>query len=131
VEEPIWLTAEVVELIHLEQLAEHGGRRGIRDLNALESAVARCRQRRTYDVDATLSELAAALCHGLVRDHPFIDGNKRVGFVAAYAFLALNGAELEAEEDEVVSTIEGVAAGSESEADLAKWIDAHSQPSSR
>jgi death-on-curing protein len=127
--EPVWLTAQVVEIIHLEQLAEHGGRRGIRDANALESAVARCQQRRTYDADATLPELAAALCHGLVRDHPFVDGNKRVGFLAANTFLLLNGVELDVEEDEVVATIEGVAAGSLSEAELAAWIAAWSHPS--
>jgi death-on-curing protein len=127
VKEPIWLTVQVIEIIHLEQLAEHGGRRGIRDANALESAVARCWQRRTYDADATLSELAAALCHGLVRDHPFVDGNKRIGFLAANTFLGLNGVELDAEEDEVVATIEGVAAGSVSEADLAEWLEAHAQ----
>jgi death-on-curing protein len=127
VEEPIWLTAQVVEIIHLGQLAEHGGRRGVHDRNALESAVARCRQRLTHDPEATLQELAVALCHGLVRDHPFIDGNKRVGFLAAYAFLGLNGFELEAAEDDVVSTIEGVAAGSVSETGLADWFEARSQ----
>jgi death-on-curing protein len=131
VDEPIWLTREVVELIHLEQLAEHGGRRGVRDPNALESAVARCQQRLTYDTDATLPQLAASLCHGLVRDHPFIDGNKRVGLLAAYAFLGLNGFELEADEDDVVSTMDGVADGSPSEVDLATWLEAHSQPSAR
>ena len=124
-DEPIWLTRQVVELIQLEQLAEHGGRRGIRDDNALESAVARPRQRWQYDVDATLPELAGSLCYGLIRDHPFVDGNKRAGFLAAYTFLAVNGWGLEAEEDEIVSTIEGVAEGSTSEAALAAWVLAH------
>jgi death-on-curing protein len=128
-DEPIWLTPDVVELIHLEQLAVHGGRLGTRDANVLESAVARCRQRHAYNADATLPELAAALCHGLVRDHPFVDGNKRVGFLAAYTFLALNGLKFEADEDDVVSTIEGVASGSVSEADLAEWLKAKTQPS--
>jgi death-on-curing protein len=122
VEEPNWLTRQVVELLQLEQLAEHGGRRGIRDDNALESAVARPQQRWQYRPGATLPELAASRCYGLVRDHPFVDGNKRTGFLAAYTFLALNGWALEADEDEVVSTVEGVAAGSVSEADLAEWV---------
>lgn len=130
-DEPIWLTGRVVELIHLEQLAEHGGRSGLRDPNALESAVARCRQRRTYNADATLPELAAALCHGLVRGHPFVDGNKRVGFLAAYTFLALNGLELDAQDEDVVSTIDGLAAGSVSEAALAAWLTAHSRRTAR
>jgi death-on-curing protein len=125
VDEPTWLTGQVVELIHLEQLAEHGG---LRDANALESAVARCRQRRTYAADATLPELAAALCHGLVRGHPFVDGNKRVGFLAAYTFLALNGLELDAQEEDVVSIIDDLAAGSLSEAALATWLTANTRP---
>ena len=124
-DEPIWLTRQVVDLIQLEQLAEHGGRRGIRDENALESAVARPRQRWQYHADATLPELAGSLCYGLIRDHPFVDGNKRAGFLAAYTFLALNGWALDADEDEIVSTIEGVAAGSTSEAALAAWVSAH------
>ena len=124
-DEPIWLTRQVVDLIQLEQLAEHGGRRGIRDDNALESALARPRQRWQYDADATLPELAASLCYGLIRDHPFVDGNKRAGLLAAYTFLALNGWALDADEDEIVSAIEGVAAGSTSEAALAAWVSAH------
>ena len=124
-EEPVWLTRQVVELLQLEQLAEHGGRRGIRDDNALESAVARPHQRWRYRAGATLPELAASLCYGLVRDHPFVDGNKRAGFLAAYTFLALNGWALEAGVDDVVTTIEGLAAGSISEAALAKWVSSH------
>jgi death-on-curing protein len=72
--------------------------------------------------------LPPAICHGLVRDHPFVDGNMRVGFLAAYAFLALNGLELAADDDDVVSTIEGVAASSVSEATLAKWLTARARP---
>jgi death-on-curing protein len=131
VEEPIWLTRQVVELLQLQQLAEHGGKRGIRDDNALESAVARPLQRWQYHAGATLPELAASLCYGLVRDHPFVDGNKRAGFLAAYTFLALNGSALEADEDEVVSTVEGVAAGSVSEAGLAKWLADHAAAARR
>lgn len=121
-DEPIWLTSQLVELIHFEQLAEHGGRRGIRDRNALESAVARPQQHWRYDASATLPELAAALCFGIIRDHPFVDGNKLVGFLAAFTFLGLNGQVLEADEDDVVSTITGVAAGSFPEARLTKWL---------
>ena len=124
-EEPIWLTRQFVELVQLEQLAEHGGRRGIRHDNILESAVARPQQRWQYRAGATLPELAASLCYGLVRDHPFVDGNKRTGFLAAYTFLALNELTLEADEDDVASTIEGVAAGSVSEVALAGWLAAH------
>jgi death-on-curing protein len=122
--EPIWLTRQVVELIQFEQLTEHGGRRGIRDENALESAIAGPQQVRSYRTDATPNELAATLCIGIVRNHPFVDGNKRTGFLAAYAFLVLNGLELTATEEDVASTIEAVASGSLDEAELATWLAA-------
>ena len=125
--EPIWLSRQVVELIHFEQLVEHGGCYGIRDENALESAIARPQQLRSYRADATLPGLAASLCVGLVRNHPFVDGNKRAGFLAAYVFLRLNGLELTATEDDVASTIEAVASGSVDEAGLATWLAARSR----
>jgi death-on-curing protein len=128
VDEPFWLTSQLLEIVHMEQLAEHGGRRGIRDRNVLESAVARPRQHWSYDATATLPELAAALCVGIIRDHPFVDGSKRVGFLAAYVFLALNGMKLETDDDDVVATITGVAAGSFPEARMGKWIATHARP---
>lgn len=123
--EPTWLTQQIVEFIHFEQLAEHGGRRGTRDENALESAIARPRQLCSYRTDATLSELAASLCIGLVRDHPFVDGNKRTGFLATYVFLSLNGLELTATEDDVVPIMQAVASGSLSKSELATWLTPH------
>ncbi|HTE65512.1 MAG TPA: type II toxin-antitoxin system death-on-curing family toxin [Candidatus Binatia bacterium] len=126
--EPRWLTRPIVELIHFEQLAEHGGRRGIRDENLLESAIGRPRHLWSYKSDASLTELAASLCIGLVRDHPFVDGNKRTGFLATYAFLSINGFELTATEDEAASTIDGVASGTFSESELATWLAAHTRP---
>lgn len=122
--EPIWLTRQIVELIHLEQLAEHGGRRGLRDENALESALARPRQRWAYEPEPSLADLAASLCFGLARNHPFIDGNKRVSFLAAYTFLRLNGLIVEAEEDDVISTMEAIASGELGEDQLAAWLSA-------
>ncbi len=124
-EEPIWLTRQVVEILHLEQIAEHGGRPGLRDENALESALARPRQLSTYVESAPLSRLAAVLCIGLARNHPFVDGNKRVALLATYTFLAVNGHELAAEEIKAAETIESVASGSLDEADLASWIARH------
>lgn len=126
-EEPIWLTRQVLELIHQEQLAEHGGRPGLRDENSLESALARPRQRRSYDQAASLPALAATLCIGLARNHPFIDGNKRVALLAAYTFLGLNGLKLAEDEVAVAELIESVAAGSVEEATLAQWISDHIQ----
>lgn len=121
-DEPIWLNRQIVEIIHLEQIAEHGGRAGLRDENALESALARPRQLLAYEDVTTLPLLAAALCIGLARNHPFIDGNKRVALLAPYTFLALNGHELDADEMDAADTVESVAAGSLDEHDLAAWI---------
>ena len=124
-DEPIWLTRQVVEIIHLEQVAEHGGRPGLRDGNALESALARPRQLLTYDAGATLSRLAAALGVGIARNHPFTDGNKRVALLAMYTFLALNGRTLAADEMDAAETTESVAAGLLDEEQLAEWIAQH------
>ncbi len=124
-DEPIWLTRQIVEILHVEQIAEHGGRSGLRDENALESALARPRQLFTSGESAPLPRLAAVLCIGLARDHPFIDGNKRVALLATYTFLALNGHELAAEESAAAETIESVASASLDEADLASWIARH------
>lgn len=124
-DEPIWLSRQIVQVIHLEQIAEHGGRPGLRDENVLESALARPRQLLAYEAGATLPRLAAALCIGIARNHPFVDGNKRVSLLATYTFLALNGYELDADEKEVADTIESAAAGSLGEVELAAWLAAH------
>ena len=126
-DEPIWLSRQVVEILHLEQIAEHGGRPGLRDENALESALARPRQLFTYRRGATLLRLAAALCVGLAKGHPFIDGNKRVALLATYSFLAINGLILDAGETETAETIEAVAGGRLSEAELEGWLAPHAR----
>jgi len=114
----------VVDALHDAQLREHGGRSGVRDEGLLESALARPRQKWRYKVKPDLAALAAAYAFGLVKNHAYIDGNKRVAFLAAYVFLALNGRELDAEEAEVVTMIEGAAAGKVSEPRLGEWIRA-------
>ncbi len=123
--EPIWLSRLAVDALHLDQLREHGGLRGLRDENALESALARPRQRLAYDPQADLAALAAAYGFGLVQDHPYADGNKRIGFLALATFLALNGITLEAPDAAVVSIMDAVAQGKASEEDLATWIGQH------
>jgi len=124
-DEPIWLSRQVVEIIHLEQIAEHGGRPGLRDGNLLESALARPRQLVTYREGVTLPRLAAVLCIGIARHHPFVDGNKPVALLATYAFLRVNGRELDADEMEAAETIESVAAGALDELALTDWIADH------
>ena len=120
--EPRWLTRLVVDAVHFDQMREHGGLLGIRDENALESALARPIQRWHYSSESDLEALAAAYAFGLIADHPYRDGNKRIGFLALVTFLDINGIELEAPEAEVVTEMLLLAAGQESEDALAAWI---------
>jgi len=126
--EPRWLDRLVVEAMHVDQVREHGGLIGLRDENALESALARARQRWHYDPDADLATLAAAYMYGLCRNHAFRDGNKRVSFLSAVVFLELNGQSFEASDEEVVKQTLALAAGDLSEADLVEWIRNHTNP---
>ena len=126
--EPIWLDRLVLDAIHVDLLRTHGGLPGVRDENALESALARPRQKWHYGRAMDLANLAAAYGYGLARNHPYRDGNKRIAFLAMAVFLGLNGKELDATEADVVTTMLQVAGGTLSEAGLAKWIRAHSIP---
>lgn len=123
--EPRWISRIAVEAIQAAQIREHGGSSGIRDGGLIESALARPRQKWNYDDSVDLATLAAAYAFGLAKNHGFVDGNKRVAFMAAYSFLGLNGFDLDAAEPDVVRTMEGVAAGRLSEAKLAEWFRAH------
>ena len=120
-----WLSRTAVDAIHHDQLREHGGLPGVRDENALESALARPQQRWHYEPGADLAELAAAYAFGLTKNHPYRDGNKRIGFLAAITFLGLNGFEFDATEEDVVGQIVALAAGRLPEPELAEWIRAH------
>ena len=123
-----WLTRLVLDAIHTEQVREHGGLRGVRDENLLESALARPQHRRHYDPDCDLADLAAAYAFALVKSHPYRDGNKRIGFLAAVVFLGINGFEFDAPETEVVTQIVRLADGRLSEIELAAWMRAHTAP---
>ncbi len=123
--EPVWINRLVIDAVHLEQLKEHGGLQGLRDENLLESALARARNKWTYEPTSDSSLLAAAYGYGLATNHPYQDGNKRIAFLAMVIFLGLNGWDLVAPEVEVVSTMLAVAAGQCVEADLAKWLRNH------
>jgi death-on-curing protein len=116
-----WLREDVVHAVHDRQLAEHGGPAGVRDEAALSSALARPRNLAAYKrPDA--AALAAAYAYGIVRNHPFVDGNKRTGWVVARLFLAHNGYQLEFDPHDAVRTIENLAAGILSESELANWF---------
>ena len=123
--EPKWLTAELVEALHVECLGLFGGPSGLRDAGLLQSALDRPCNLYAYSDDPSLFEMAAAYCAGILRNHPFIDGNKRSALLAARAFLFLNGYLLEASEADEVVTIVGAAAGEIEEAALAAWIEAN------
>ncbi|WP_405282833.1 type II toxin-antitoxin system death-on-curing family toxin [Gaopeijia maritima] len=126
--EPRWLDRGIVEALHADQIAQHGGGSGLRDEALLESALTRPQQRWHDDPTSDLGTLAAAYGYGLVKNHPFVDGNKRASLVTMYAFLAINGQELDAPETAAVSAIIGAADGSASEEELADWIRSHLVP---
>lgn len=119
---PHWIDRLALLLLHQETLAEHGGLPGLRDEAALEAALARPKHVHAYESKPDLARLAAAYCFGLVRDHPFNDGNKRAGFLALGLFLLLNGKELRVEQAEAVEVIFRLAAGKMTEHSLSEWI---------
>ena len=127
--EPRWLRRLVVDEAHYQQIRAHGGSYGIRDENALEAALTRPRHRWSYRPDVGLSELAAAYAFGLLMDHPYVDGNKRIALVALAAFRDLNGAELSASNADAHMAVLAVAAGKMTEAELTDWIGEHSRTS--
>ncbi len=123
----VWIETNLIHAVHDEQLVEHGGAAGVRDDHLLQSALARPQQLANYS-SPDAADLAASYGYGISRNHPFIDGNKRTGFVAMELFLALNGFDLVAEDADCVLTMLGLAAGDISEADFAQWIKNHSLP---
>jgi death-on-curing protein len=125
--EPIWLKRVWVDAIHFQQLQRFGGLYGVRDEGVIESALARPRNQWVYDNVTDIATLAAAYGFGLTRGHSYVDGNKRVGFVAMAIFLDLNGWSLEATEPEVVRVMLAAASGELDEASLASWIRGHIQ----
>ena len=123
----VWIQREVIVAIHEMQLAEHGGLEGVRDAGLLDSALGRAQNLAAYGTPDAAA-LTAAYGWGISRNHPFIDGNKRTGFVAAELFLSLNGLNLGADDANCVITMLGVAAGEVSEDDFAAWLRQHCRP---
>lgn len=119
--EPVWLERDAVLIFHEDVLREHGGASGVRDKSLLDSGLARARNAFAYG-EEDLCVLAALYTAGVVKNHPFIDGNKRTGFVCAAVFLELNGLRFVAPEGEVVAMTLALAA-SEADADAyAAWL---------
>jgi death-on-curing protein len=119
--EPVWLSVELVIAIHDEQLAEFGGPQGLRDRGLLESALGRPVNKWTYG-ETDLAALAAAYAYGIARNHPFLDGNKRVSLLALVTFLGLNDIDFLADQAEAVVVIQSLAAGEIDEGGLTRWI---------
>ncbi len=121
--EPIWIDLRDALAYHAETLSEHGGAEGVRDLGALQAALARPLNLLAYSKKRpSLFELAAAYAFGIARSHPFVDGNKRTAFLVSVVFLAVNGVELTADpEDRYLAFLE-LAESAVSEKDLAGWF---------
>ncbi len=120
--EPVWLTMEMVRAIHEESLAIFGGAVGVRDEALLESAVVHPQSVFAYADKPAIHNLAAGYCSGIIRNHPFIDGNKRAGLLAARANLFLNGYDFDPDEAEEVNVIVELAAGNLDEDALTEWF---------
>ena len=119
--QPNWLSDEIIIAIHDEQLAIHGGGVGLRDQGMLASALERPINKWSYE-NAGLPELAAAYAFGLAKNHPFIDGNKRIALLALYTFLYINDVDFIVPEPEAAAAILALAAGEVDEEGLTRWI---------
>ena len=126
--EPNWVLQDIAVAVHQMLLAEHGGLSGIRDEALLNSALARPQQRFAYTSNVSLFELAASYGYGLAKNHPFVDGNKRVALTIAAIFLELNNYTLDAPEAEAVIIFEKLAAGNLNEDTLTTWFQDSSHP---
>lgn len=127
-----WVPEAAVRAMHAELIAEHGGRTGIRDECLLSSALARPRNRRVYGASTSLFELAAGYGGGIIRNHPFIDGNKRLALIVMYVFLEINGYYLAASEVDAADIMLRLATGDLEEGELARWlkVNSHALPKS-
>ncbi len=117
-----WIEPNAVLAMHKRQIAEHGGKEGVRDEGLLLSALARPENLHAYGEDVDLAALAASYAFGVAKNHPFLDGNKRTALVVAVAFLNLNGLDFEAPGEQTYTRFLQLAEGSISEDDLAAWF---------
>src|ERR1700686_4738797 len=120
--EPLWIEERDALAIHDRLLALHGGATGVRDRDLLESALARPRQHNAYVKASDVVEMAALYTAGIVRKHPFVDGNKRTGFVIGVLFLELHGFDFRASEADATQAVMDLASGTLNEADYTEWL---------
>ena len=124
--EPVWLSRAQIEAIHDDQLQQHGGLAGIRAPEGFESALARPLNLFLHE-KTDLAALAATYAHGIIKNHPFLDGNKRAAFAAAAVFLDINGLEITLTEPEATVMILGLADGSITQKQFAELLRQHSR----
>jgi death-on-curing protein len=127
VKDPLWIDERDALALHGRLLALHGGAAGLRDRTLLESALARPRQLHAYAESPDLIDMAAAYTTGIVRNHPFIDGNKRTGFVVGVLFLEINSYLVTAREEDATRAVLGLAAGTIDERGFADWLRANAK----
>ena len=119
---PVWIDERDALALHSRLLALHGGAGGLRDRGLLQSALARPRQQHAYAEAADIIDMATAYTAGIVRNHPFLDGNERTGFVAGILFLELNGYRFVASEEDAAQAVLRLAAGTMDEADYSSFL---------
>jgi death on curing protein len=127
VKEPAWIEARELLVLHGRVLALHGGPSGVRDLGLLESAIARPREIFLRAAKPDMFQMAAAYTSGIVRNHPFVDGNKRVGFIAGILFLELNGYKFAASEEEAARAVIDLASRALDEPGYARFLRANTR----
>jgi death on curing protein len=125
---PRWVSLELALVIHNRQLAEHGGAEGIRDMNGLQAALARPENLLAYGEKPSLFRLAAAYAAGIVKNHPFVDGNKRVALVVCMTFLELNGVTTKVSEEKLAILFERLAGGEMTEKRFAEELEELAMP---
>lgn len=123
--EPLWIDERDVLAIHDRLLVLHGGAAGVRDENLLKSALARSQQHYAYAESPDAIDLAAAYTGGIVRNHPFVDGNKRTGFVIGILFLEINGYSFTASEEDAANAVLQLAAAALDEAGYGAFLRAN------
>jgi len=128
---PVWIEERDALAIHDRLLADHGGPPGLRDEGLLQSALARPLQHHAYADCPDVVEMAALYTTGLVRNHPFVDGNKRAGFVVGILFLELNGFRFIASEEDATQAVLSLASGTLDEAAYTAWLRANSKRTRR
>jgi death-on-curing protein len=129
--EPIWLTPAMIRAMHAQAVVGFRGAGGIRDEALLESAIGKPRGLHAYGNEPSVFDLAASYCFGIIQNHPFVDGNKRTGLLAANAFLHMNGYDFRPDEGETVNIIMAVADGRADEVLLSQWFADFSTPRPR